>query len=135
MNIKPSVKNKYNLKPKDITKAVILKPEAITQPPFWRNNVVQAWCLSRSTAQSDKDWEYGTYSEYWIGFYDQDAKAYKGKIRLAVSAFGGMCNYKFNTFFNPKDISTKDDLRIQEMLLEEMNWLIDEGIVEIPKSN
>lgn len=130
---KPNVENKYNLKPKDITRAIILKPESLTKPPFWRNNVVQAWCLSESSAQSKKDWEYGTYNEYWIGFYDQDAKTHKGKIRLDVSAFGGMCNYKFNTFFNPKDIKHEDDLLIQEKLLARINWLIDEGIVEIPR--
>lgn len=44
-----------------------------------------------------------------------------------------MCNYKFNTFFNPKDIDCEIDLEIQEKLLSRINWLIDEGIIEIRK--
>lgn len=43
---KPKIENKYNLKPKDIEKATILDYERLKQPPFWRNNVVKAWCLS-----------------------------------------------------------------------------------------
>lgn len=129
---KPAVENKYNLMPKDIQKAVVLKPECLKQPPFWRNRVVEAWCLSQTTAKTAKDTEYGTYSSYWIGFYDEKAPAYAGKIRLTVSACGDMMNYNFEKFFDPKEIENEDDLKIQELLLERINWLIDEGIVEIP---
>ena len=130
---KPKVENKYNLKPKDIQKAVIIDYDKLHQTPFWRNDVVGAWCLSETTIKNAKDDEFGTYSKYWIGFYDKDAKSYAGKIRMRCSAYGGMCNYKFNTFFNPKDIDNEIDLEIQEKLLSRINWLIDEGIVEIRK--
>ena len=60
---KPKVENKYNLKPKDIQKAIILDYERLKQLPFWRNDVVQAWCLSGSSAKTKADWEYGTYDE------------------------------------------------------------------------
>ena len=67
---KPKVENKYNLKPKDIQKAIILDYERLKQPPFWRKNVVQAWCLSGCIRPNPKD-IYGTYElVYWIGFYD-----------------------------------------------------------------
>ena len=130
---KPIVENKYNLKPKDIQKAVVLDYDKLHQLPFWRNDVVGAWCLSETTIKNAKDDEFGCYNEYWIGFYDQDAKSYAGKIRMYCSAYGGMCNYKFNTFFNPKDIENEIDLEIQEKLLSRINWLIDEGIIEIRK--
>lgn len=42
---RPKIENKYNLKPKDIEKAVILDYNRLHQSPFWRNDVVQAWCL------------------------------------------------------------------------------------------
>lgn len=66
---KPKVENKYNLKPKDIQKAIILDYERLKQPPFWRNNVVQAW------DGSGKGYYGGHMDSYWIGFYDKNAKA------------------------------------------------------------
>lgn len=67
---KQKVENKYNLKPKDIQKAVILDYDKLHQLPFWRNDVVGAWCLSETTIKNDKDDEFGCYNEYWIVFYD-----------------------------------------------------------------
>ena len=130
---KPKVENKYNLKPKDIQKAVILDYDKLHKSPFWRNDVVQAWCLSETTIKNRKDDEYGCYNEYWIGFYDKDAKSYAGKIRISCYAYGGMCHYNFKKFFDPKEIGCEIDLEIQEKLLSRINWLIDEGIVEISK--
>lgn len=83
------------------------------------------------TAHSSKDYKYGTYNEYWIGIYDQDAPAYKSKIRYTVYSYGGMCKYNFKSFFSEKDIQHKDDIEIQEKLLERVNWLIDEGICKL----
>lgn len=128
---KPTVENKYNLKPGDITKAIILDRDKLTQPPFWRNDVVEAWCLSGGTGQGSFG---GDFSSYWIGFYDENAKAYAGKIRIHCSTYDDMCDYKFNTFFNPKDIENEFDLELQEKLLETLNWLVDKGIVEVPNT-
>lgn len=129
---KPKVENKYNLKPQDISKLVLLDKDRVMQSPFWRNDVINAWCLTENTCKSRKDDEFGTYNEYWIGVYDNDAKSYAGKIRLSCSSYGGMCGYKFNSFFNPKDIENELDLDIQEKLLARVNWLIDEGIMGLP---
>lgn len=128
---KPKVENKYNLKPKDIQHAKILDYDRLHKPPFWRNDVVQAWCLSDDTCKNAKDDEYGCYDSYWIGFYDENAKAYAGRIILECSAYGDMCYYKFDNFFDAKEIFNEMDLEIQEKLLSRINWLIDEGIIEI----
>lgn len=129
----PNFKNKYNLKPKDIQKATILDYDRLHEPPFWRNDVIQAWCLSEDTAKTLWDYNFLTYNSYSIRFYDKDAKAYAGKIKMDCSSYGGMCGYNFRTFFNPKSIECEDDLEIQEKLLNRINWLIDEGIIEIRK--
>jgi len=126
---KPRVENKYNLKPKDIQKAIVLDRTKLTEPPFWRNDVVEAWCLSGG---SGKGYFGGFVNSYWIGFYDENASAYAGKIKLSCSSYEDMCNYKFNTFFDPKEIYNEIDLELQEKLLEIINWLIDEHIVSIP---
>lgn len=127
---KPKVENKYNLKPKDIEKAVILDYDRLCQPPFWRNNVVQAWCLSGGSGK-------GLYikwiDSYWIGFFDKDAKEYSGKIILDCTTMEEMCSYNFESFFDPKEIKNEVDLELQEKLLEKINWLIDEGIIKIEK--
>jgi len=44
-----------------------------------------------------------------------------------------MCSYDFEKFFNPEEIETEIDLELQEKLLSRINWLIDEGIIEISK--
>lgn len=132
---KPKIANKYNLKPKDIEKATVLDSKKLHQKPFWRNNVVQAWCLSENTAKTRADHEFGTYNEYWIGFYDQNAKTHTNKIKLNCSAYGGMCHYNFTSFFDSKEIECEIDLEIQEKLLTRINWLIDEGIIKIDLKN
>lgn len=40
-----------------------------------------------------------------------------------------MCNYKFNNFFDYREIEHEQDLEIQEKLLEKINYLIDKGIL------
>lgn len=127
--MKISVENKYHIKPADIRKLKVLDFDRIKQPPFWRNDIIHAYCLSGYTIHDFKDYEYGTYNEYWIGIYDEDAPAYKGKIRYEVYAFGGMCKYNFRSFFKEGDIEHKDDLEIQEKLLSRINWLLDENIL------
>lgn len=126
----PKVENKYNLKPKDIQKATILNYERLQKPPFWRNDIVQAWCLSGGSGKGYfGDW----MDSYWIGFYDKDAKSYAGKIRLDCTAMEDMCHYKFKKFFDYSEIENEIDLELQEKLLSRINWLIDEGIIEIRK--
>lgn len=124
---KPRVKNKYNLKPKDIQKATILDFERLKQPPFWRNNVIGAWCLSDGAGKG----LYGYIDNYWIGFYDKDAKSYAGKIRLDCTSYEDMCGYNFKKFFDYSEIENEVDLELQEKLLDRINWLIDEKIIEI----
>lgn len=125
---KPKVNNKYNLKPKDIQKATILDYERLKQAPFWRNNVIQAWCLSDGSSEG----YYGGFmNSYWIGFYDKNASSYAGKIRLSCSSYDGMRNYNFKKFFDPKEIENEIDLELQEKLLDRINWLIDEKIISI----
>lgn len=127
---KPKVQNKYNLKPKDICRAVILDEKRIHQKPFWRNNVVSAWCLSEGVGEG---YFGGSIDSYWIGFYDKDAKSYAGKIRLDCYAYEDMASYTFKKFFDPAEIENEWDLQLQEKLLKQINWLIDEKIIEIPR--
>lgn len=126
---KPTVKNKYNLMPTDIKRLKVLNHDRTHEFPFWRNDVVSAWCLSETTCKSAADDMHCTYDSYWIGFYDEDAKNYAGKIRFECTSYGGMCGYIFKEFFDEKEIENEADLEIQEMLLRKLNWLIDEGIV------
>ena len=124
---KAKVKNKYNLKPKDIQKAIVLDRSRLQQAPFWRNDVIGAWCLSAGIGEG----LYEAQNSYWIGFYDEDAKACAGKIRLKCSSYEGMCDYNFKKFFDYSEIENEVDLELQEKLLERINWLIDERIIEI----
>lgn len=86
---------------------------------FWRNEQISAWCTNETTIITKEDREYGSYSDYWIGIYDND------DVKVNLSSFGGMCGYKFENFFDPKDIENEMDLLIQEKLLSKINNLID----------
>ena len=126
-----TVKNKYNLKPKDINKLVILDRTQLKEPMFWRNNVIDAWCISKSIG-SAKDKRFCTDNSVWIGIYDEDAKAYKNKVRYSCDCYGGMCSYQFDKFFDPSDIENDNDFASQVFLLETINNLIDLGILGLP---
>ena len=111
----------------------MINKDALKKAPFWRNDVIGAYCLNETVEPNPKD-SYGTFDlSYWIGFYDEDAKAYKGKTRLKCSSYGGMCHYSFKEFFNPNEIENEYDLQLQEKLLERINQLLDDKIVEIRK--
>ena len=130
----PKVKNIYGLTVPMIRELRVDRNK-ITGEPFWRNNVIGAWCLSGSTAKCAADHEFCTTDEYWLGVYDEDAKAYAGKIRVTFSSYGGMCGYSFKEFYNPKDIENELDLRVQEMFLDVMNKLIERGVFMMPEKN
>lgn len=120
--------NKYKLKPSDIKKLVLLDQEAIKKKPFWRNNVVHAWCLSKEIG-SEEDFEFGCESEWWLGIYDN------GKIKFEMSCLGGMCSYKPRTFLNEKDIKNDNDRKVQTTALEMINKLIDDKVLGLPEGH
>lgn len=127
----PRVENKYSLTISNIRKLKILatKEQLEKGCGLWRNNVIGAWCICGIYNPNPRD-HYETFAdEYWLGFYDKDAKSYAGKTRVSFSSYGGMCGYNFTNFYNPKEIENETDLRIQEMFLEEVNNLIDKGII------
>lgn len=125
---KPIVPNKYKLNIAKIKKLKVGNRELICEPLFWRNNVISAWCISGSSG-TEADHRFGTDNGYWIGIYDDDAKAYAGKFRIDFSSYGGMCGYNFTSFYQPKDIENENDLKIQELFLEKINYLIDNGVL------
>ena len=124
---KPNIENKYDLTPAMIPKLSVDR-EKVKEPVFWRNNVIDAWCISLNTAKNSRDLEFGTYDEFWIGVYDEDAKEYAGKIRCCFSSYGGMCHYNISSFFDPNEIENEMDLQIQEKAVALLNQLIDEGV-------
>lgn len=128
LNRYPKVKNKYDLTISKVKKLKVLDRSKIKEPLFWRNEVINAWCISEN-AGTEEDVAYGTDNEYWIGIYDLNAKNYGGKFRFTFSSYGGMCGYNFKRFFDPSEIENDVDLEIQEKFLRKINKLIDMGIL------
>lgn len=124
----PRIKNKYNLTMKDVRNLKINDRTQLKEPLFWRNHVVKAWCISKTTIKNQYDDIYGTYNDFWLGIFDEDCDR-KVKLRVNVSTHGGMCRYNFKKFFDYKEIEHEIDLEIQEKLLETVNQLIDMGIL------
>lgn len=124
----PEVENKYNLTMKEIRKLKVADRSKITEKPFRRNDIIKAWCISEEIGTKE-DIRYSSNDEYWIGIYDENAGEHAGEFRCTVSAWGGMCHYNFETFFNPEEIENKNDQMVQERFLKRINWLLDEGIL------
>jgi len=115
---KPTVKNKYKLKISDIKKLKVNDWSKVCEPLFWKNTVVNAWCWSHVI-------EHGQYetNSCWLGIYDN------GKIKISFTSYDGMCGYDFKKFFDYTDIEIEDDLLIQEIFLDKINYLLDNKIL------
>ena len=120
------VPNKYNLTVWDIKHLKIVDESKISEPLFWRNSVVGAWCISKSIG-TDADRQFSTDNEIWLGIYD---RSYRGsRIHFRVSAYGGICNYNFKYFYNPSEIESELDFKTHEECLRILNHLLDEQIL------
>ena len=126
IEIKPSVKNKYKLSISSIKKLQIGDRSKICAPLFWYNNVIKAWCICGSVGKYED-------AEFWLGIYDEDAPAYKGKFKFNFSTYMGMCSYTFEKFYDKAEIENNYDWQIQEKFLGVINNLLDEGILIRPK--
>ena len=121
---KPDVPNKYNLTPEDLNHLELLDKRQVKDPLFWRNNVINAWCISYENDDIAGD-------EFWLGIYD---KPFRNRlIHVHFSAYGGMCNYNFTKFYDPHQIDNIYDLDVQEHALKILNDLIDRGIIAVHK--
>ena len=98
------MENKYNLTMKKIKKLKVGDESQIKEPLFWRNNVINAWCIS-GTVGTDKDIQYGTDNEFWIVYMISHITIVE--FRVIVNCLGGMSTYKFNKFLDLKISSTK----------------------------
>lgn len=129
---KPTVENKYHLRPDMLSKLIVLDEAKIHEPPFWRNDAIQGWCLSgRGTTKAAN--QFDDYDEYWLGIYDKDAKEHPGEIRTMLSSYGGMCSYNITEFFKPEEMENECDIRVQENFLRVLNDLIDRGVLGVPE--
>lgn len=123
-----TVLNKYNLSVSDIPRLKVINEDKLSEPLFWRNNIINAWCISKSIG-SNADKQYCTDNEIWLGIYD---KPYYGhRVHFHVSAYGGMCKYSFDRFYDPSEIETEMDFKTHEECLRILNKLLDDKILAL----
>lgn len=119
---KPVIKNKYNLEIADVNKAIVIKPDALKEEPFWRNDQLNCYTVSQVIGNA----EFGDEHEFYIQFYDD------GHVELKIYCFSGMSKYTPKHFYDQNEIECDQDLRIQELLLAQLNWLLDNKVIKIP---
>jgi hypothetical protein len=129
---KSNVKNKYKLIQDDLGRLELMDSSQLREPLFKRNETLSAWCISEDTVRNSDDTKYGTYSEYWIGVYDERGNG-KERVQVLCSTSGGLETYSFNRFFDEKTIANEMDLDIQERLLRRLNSLLDKGILRVKR--
>lgn len=115
--------NKYNLTPKSIKKLKILD-WARLKMATWRNDAMSSgswWCHLEG---SNLKGRYEDEDEFWIGFNEVN-----NKIDYSFTAYGGMCHYRFDEFYNIYDIENKYDMNVQANAIRWLNKMIDEKIL------
>lgn len=115
--------NKYNLRPKDIKKLKIID-WAKLKKKTWHNQAMLSgtwWCHLEGCNLSGS---YDDFDEFWIGFNEDN-----NEINYHFRAGDGMCHYKFDKFYEAKDIENKYDMNVQVNAIRYLNELLDEGII------
>ena len=115
--------NRYGLTPENIKQLKVNRKKVNKKSGFWRNDGIKAWCLSGSVGIDE--YPFCDATEYWLGVYDD------GKIDCHFDCYSGMAWYKFENFFDAKDIENRDQYAIQYRFISKMNDLIEDGVFEI----
>ena len=132
----PKIENKYNLNMeynldvKSVYNLQVADRSKIGGDPFERDNLWRMWCIKGSVG-TDTDKQAGTDAMYWIGIFDEDALFFTGEFRFQIDFPDGRHKHGFTGFYVPEEIENENDLLIQEMLLEKLNWLLDTGILKM----
>lgn len=85
------------------------------------------WELAKRTYSNDDERQSGKYGYFAIQVDDDR------DISISVVCDGGFEYYNFEEFFNEDTIRDEVDLRLQEILLQTLNDLLDEGVVYFPR--
>lgn len=118
--------NKYNIQPKDLERVEILTTPS-PELGFWRNDVINAWCMSKTIGDAD-DRKYGSEADWWIGIYDKPLR--KKSFHYNFNCMGGMCSLTFDKF----DDNQKFEHLEKEVLIsfiKTITKLIDENIIRL----
>lgn len=119
--------NRYGLTPKNIKELEVNRRLVNPEYGFWRNDVIQAWCISGGFGPSFDE------TEFWFGIYDKPRKNGKTKIDFYFSIWSGMGGYSVKKFFDKTEIEHESDYLIQKEFIETMNRLIDAGVLSLPE--
>jgi hypothetical protein len=117
--------NKYNLTPKNIKKLKIADWDRLKKET-WHNNAMLTgnwWCHLEGCSLTNY---YDDESEFWIGFNEDN-----NKVDCSFTAYGGMCSYDFDQFYNASDIENNFDMNVQVNAIRWLNRMIDEGILVV----
>ena len=91
----------------------------------WRHKYLSLGCIIETKFPSSKE---TTCTKVHL----RETRAFS-RVRLHCYAYEDMASYTFKKFFDPAEIENEWDLQLQEKLLKQINWLIDEKIIEIPR--
>lgn len=125
--MKTKVRNKYKIKPFYIRRMEVVNWDRLKEIAYY-HQAKECWVIDCNTIKEDKDILTKKYNTFELRFYEKGANKYPSKIQLDCR-FGNGKEYKFNNFFDSKDITEDIDLEIQEKLLSILNMLLDDKIL------
>ena len=103
-----TVPNKYNIKPKDITKLKVLDWDKLKKVTHYNKAMEKTGRWYCHLEGSNGGGLYDDEDEFWIGFNENN-----GKVRYDFSSREGMCHYNFDEFYKADGIENKWDLNVQ----------------------
>lgn len=122
--------NKYGFTPKNIKTVQILDWDKLKKKT-WYNEAMKKtghwWCHIEGCEPAGGK-KFGDEDDFWVGFREED-----NKIDCKFSCYEGMCHYRFNRFYDAKEIDNPFDMCMQVNTIKYLNQLVDEGIISKPE--
>lgn len=126
-----NIKNKYNIRMSNMPLLKANNSKIAESKLFDINDYDYCgdsyWELTKYTYKNDAERLSRVYSYFTIQIDDDD------NVMVTCVSNSGFNFYHFEEFFNEDTIGDEIDLKLQEILLETLNSLLDDGVIYFPR--
>lgn len=129
----PRVDNKYCFYLGDLKYVSVGNYEALKKTPFTYDENTGSYLLTACTVSEQEKSTRDDWGEVIIRFYENATKTGINNISVKCHTEAGKYGYSFNGFFKARTIENLGELEVQEITLECINRLLDEGILKLPE--
>lgn len=129
----PRVENKYCFYLGDLKYVSVADYNALKKPPFTYDENTSSYLLTVCTVGEDEKNTREDWGEVLIRFYENATKTGINNISVKCHTEAGKYGYSFNGFFKARTIENLGELEVQEITLECINRMLDDGVLKLPE--